>query len=324
MGIEMAGNVIVAVSGGVGVPKFWSSRLRLLQTTKRRLIIIVRPTPPSIQSTAVLVEEDPFRVPVVASEALFDDEDDEDALALFSASLPRKLLPASLLRMLLCGEVASCSIVALDSEATCEVDGAAVGGKVVWAVVLAGAAVVGIAEAASVATGVDTGVILVAGSVATGVVAASVASGAGGIVVASVASGVAMVATGAVGAGESVTSAVAVTSGFAAVTTPASCARTPTSGDENIASVIAAAKISRRRTSRAMSTTSSCSQWGELQRKTLNEVAEQNGLCTRRPVTHPIASTARVSREKSFELPHNAAGHQRKPAVRGTKPHTTR
>lgn len=122
-GIEAAGKVIVLVSSATGVPKSGPSLLRFFQKTKRRHIIIVRPIPPSMKNTTVSVEKNSVGVPVMASEALFDDEDNEDALAGFSPSLPRILLSASLTRKLfsnslsgmsLRGDVDSDGIVALD------------------------------------------------------------------------------------------------------------------------------------------------------------------------------------------------------------------
>ncbi|ETI33486.1 hypothetical protein F443_19839 [Phytophthora nicotianae P1569] len=178
----------------------------------------VKPTPPSTQMTIILVEDIPFRVPVLcSSKTLREDEDREDALALLPSSLPRKF----------CGDVVSCSIGTLDSDT---VDGVAVGVDVVGGSVLTGA---GVSVAASVATGagVDTGVLVVEASVTTGTVTASVATG--GVVTASVTTGAAVVTIGAAGpvtggavvsTGVAVSTAGAVTSGFAAVTVPASCA----------------------------------------------------------------------------------------------------
>ncbi|KAF1778769.1 hypothetical protein GQ600_21055 [Phytophthora cactorum] len=216
---DAGGDVIVALSGAIGVPSSGSSRPRVLHTTKSRHMMMTIPTPPSRQMTVVLVEESPSRVPVILSDTLFEDEDCDDALVLVSASLPRKLL---------CGDVVSCSIGVLDSDATCAVDGAAVGVEVVGGSVLTGAEGAVVTITASVAAGgggVDTGVLVVGASVATGVVAASVATG--GVVTASVATGVAVVTTGAAGSvatGVVVSTGAAVASGFAAVTVPTSCA----------------------------------------------------------------------------------------------------
>ncbi|KAG6602841.1 uncharacterized protein IUM83_06875 [Phytophthora cinnamomi] len=144
-------------------------------------MMIVKPTPPSTQITRVLVEDNPLSVPVLASVPLFDADDKEDAL-----------LPAVLLRKVLCDEVDSWSIVALDSEAICAGDGAdvAVTAVVLWVLsVLLGALsvvlgvlpaltaveVVGAAVAASVAVGVAVGADVGADVVAVG---AFVATGA--------------------------------------------------------------------------------------------------------------------------------------------------
>lgn len=99
--------MIVAVFGSVGVPRSGCSRFWLLQTTKRRLMMIVSPTPPSTTITRVLVEDDPLSVPVLISPALFDADDNDDAL--LPDSPLRRLLP-------LCDEVAARSIVELESR----------------------------------------------------------------------------------------------------------------------------------------------------------------------------------------------------------------
>lgn len=186
--------------------------------------MMAMPTPPSRHMTVNLVDESPSRVPVVWSDTLFEDEDWDDALMLLPSPLPRKF----------CGDVVSCRFGPMDSDATCAVDGGAVGVDVVGGSVLtATGAVVTIAASVATGAGVDSGGLVVGASVATGTVAASVATG--GVAGASVATGVADVVTiGAAGSvaigvmgstGAAVSTAAAVTSGFtAADTVPTSCA----------------------------------------------------------------------------------------------------
>ncbi|POM75800.1 Hypothetical protein PHPALM_7050 [Phytophthora palmivora] len=111
---------------------------------------MVRPTPPSKQITANLVEEDPSRVPVVPSEGRVEDDGDED-----------KLLSELLFRKLLCGMVVSCINVALDLVAS-DGDGDA-GVEVAGVSVLMGG-IVAASVGVSVAVGVAIGVIVVATS----------------------------------------------------------------------------------------------------------------------------------------------------------------